>query len=464
MGLLAQFLLSQAKSRIGSSIAANTIEGLQDVGLAQHSRHNHTQFGSGWRGSDHPSFEEGLIGPGSLSVKEKKPSLSFEWLEQGFVRHTPEDFSSSLPWHLLPDAEKLMARTRPRLYPFLEKHWKAATVIGLAGLTLAKPLSIFSGRDDEYNTIEGLRHGGLSQRMRRDMTPFGSGWDPMRALAREAGLSLEKFVAQPHMKLAMASGDVVRELGQGTFGKVHLMESSVKIGEKEHTFQYARKSVFDNSDKMDIFHEVKAQRKLQDLNAPSVYGWSGNQVFMEPIKGVSASSHLRAGKQLPESFISDLEKFIPEMHSRGMAHMDSARDVNRLLGKSGASGEIIPHNMILTPEGRAAVIDYGSTMRPSTRTEVMHQMYNHTKYSTNAEFDMSLVKSLRKNNGRLSDTVIQEFNQKSGSTPIVAPPSAKTMQAKIRTNTQASATQQTAKNMFTVRRGSKSTFRAGSKV
>jgi len=44
------------------------------------------------------------------------------------------------------------------------------------GLYLTKPLSLFSGKDDEYNTIEGLPHGGQAERLRRIHTDFGSGY------------------------------------------------------------------------------------------------------------------------------------------------------------------------------------------------------------------------------------------------------------------------------------------------
>lgn len=468
MGIISEFLVSQAKSRLFTpdfSSSDNQIEGLRHDGVSWRIRRALTDFGSGYQGPKHPSFEEGLIGPGSISPGDKQPNLTFQWLEHGSVRHEAEDFSSSLPYYLLPEAEKIARSTTHRVLPFLERNWKAVSAVGLLGLFAIKPLSLFSGRDDESNTLEGLRHGGLSQRMRRDMTPFGSGWDPMRALAREAGLSLEKFVAQPHMKLAMASGDVLRELGQGTFGKVHLMESSVKIGEKEHTFQYARKSVMEG-DRTEMFHEVKNQRRLQDLNSPSVYGWSGNQIYMEPMEGRGAYAHMRSGQALPESFISDLEKFIPEMHNRGIAHMDMTRDVNRLLSKSGPSGEIVPHNIILTKEGRAGVIDYGMSMRSGSSSKTIHKMYNHTSYSTNAELDMSLVKSLRANKGKLTDSTIQEFNKSGRSTPIVAPPSAKTIRAKVRANTQSIATKKTAKNMFRVGTGrnSRSAFSSTNKV
>jgi len=37
-------------------------------------------------------------------------------------------------------------------------------------------LNYISGKDDAYNTIEGLRHGGLSENIRKDLTDFGSGF------------------------------------------------------------------------------------------------------------------------------------------------------------------------------------------------------------------------------------------------------------------------------------------------
>ncbi len=48
--------------------------------------------------------------------------------------------------------------------------------IGLAALLAVKPLQYFSGKDDHWNSIEGLRHGGMAERKRRELTDFGSGY------------------------------------------------------------------------------------------------------------------------------------------------------------------------------------------------------------------------------------------------------------------------------------------------
>lgn len=55
-------------------------------------------------------------------------------------------------------------------------HW-GKIAIGASALALMalKPGTWFSGKDDEYNVIEGLQHGGEAERMRRLLTDFGSG-------------------------------------------------------------------------------------------------------------------------------------------------------------------------------------------------------------------------------------------------------------------------------------------------
>lgn len=46
--------------------------------------------------------------------------------------------------------------------------------------------AMFSGRDDAHNTVEGLQHGGWAQRMRKLLTPFGSGWNAKKEVALRA--------------------------------------------------------------------------------------------------------------------------------------------------------------------------------------------------------------------------------------------------------------------------------------
>jgi len=50
----------------------------------------------------------------------------------------------------------------------------ASSIIG--GIAGALINNHFSAKDDEYNTIEGMRHGGMAGEMRKENTDFGSGW------------------------------------------------------------------------------------------------------------------------------------------------------------------------------------------------------------------------------------------------------------------------------------------------
>lgn len=77
---------------------------------------------------------------------------------------------------------------------------------GAAALLAVKPGEMFSGKDDEYNTIEGLAHGGYAQMMRKQMTDFGSGW--MRK-ALERGISAER-VASAASKLGTGKSELSR--------------------------------------------------------------------------------------------------------------------------------------------------------------------------------------------------------------------------------------------------------------
>ncbi len=289
----------------------------------------------------------------------------------------------------------------------------AAAAIGLYAL---KPLSWFSGKDDDYNTIEGLKHGGEAQKMRKKMTEFGSGWDKLRALVKQhagdAPGMFEKVTRSPEFTASLASGRVIKSLGEGHFGQVHLMETSVKIGDKMHTIQYARKHSTDSLER--VMGEVKSMSKLQDLNAPSVYGVStiagGKQIYMEAFQGRAAKDIMMEGGTLSKEFITDLEGFLKTSHERGIAHRDLFRDVikfhpsKEIQKELGALGEYIPHNIMVTPEGRAAVFDYG--IQSSASQDALKDMYAQSfagkGFETAAHYDMALVESLKANKGQMT--------------------------------------------------------------
>jgi hypothetical protein len=70
--------------------------------------------------------------------------------------------------------EKIYQEVTGRIGPIGKGALGAMTVAGLGLGVLG--YNLFSGKDNEYNTIEGLSHGGMAERKRRELTDFGSGW------------------------------------------------------------------------------------------------------------------------------------------------------------------------------------------------------------------------------------------------------------------------------------------------
>jgi hypothetical protein len=99
---------------------------------------------------------------------------------------------------------------------------KIGVGVGVLGLVAAQPGTWFSGKDDEYNTIEGLRHGGYAQQMRRVLTDFGSGWI-RKALSQ--GISRESVVKRfaQEMSDVGISGARKQLAGTGIYGLLVLL-------------------------------------------------------------------------------------------------------------------------------------------------------------------------------------------------------------------------------------------------
>jgi hypothetical protein len=344
-----------------------------------------------------------------------------------------------------------------------------------------------SGRDDAYNIIEGLKHGGSAQKMRRAMTPFGSGWDPLRNLIADnlgkAEGTFNKFVNSSEFGNSLASGKVIKTLGQGAQGEAHLMQTTIKIGEKEHPFQYVRKTPLLNT-KQGVLDEAARTHEMSDLNAPNIYGVDKeNRTFMEHFAGESASAFMLKGGTLPEKFVDDLEGFFKASHSRGIAHIDAIRDSadwhSGLQNKGIYSGEYVPHNIIMTPEGRAGVIDFGSAVSPDKkpgmfgagdRLKRSMEGYIGKLLPTAGDLDTELIKGLRRQKGKLSPSlVVPEVEKTISNTQITAASPGKVNNStsdKIRKSAMATAQRSANMNLFENARSggrrSKSTF-AGSK-
>lgn len=177
----------------------------------------------------------------------------------------------------------------------------------------------FSGKDDAYNTIEGLHPGGtgLGAQNIKAYTDFGSGWDPLKAIAKRIFKgekdSFGKMIKSTEFQSALESASIVKELGFGAAGTANLMETSFR-GER---FQFVRKSgmIFDE--------EVKAMKSVQESIGPSVYSSKLGQLDMEFFAGKTigdlSPTELSNFPKLEEEITSAFK----EVHKAGYRHGDT---------------------------------------------------------------------------------------------------------------------------------------------
>lgn len=121
-------------------------------------------------------------------IQEKEDLLVKAWKNLGVKSNIkPEDIISEKQlFHTATDykylkstpSRKVQEKVSTSLLENIKNRWMSLSPRAKLGVGVGLGLSgfMFSGKDDEYNVIEGLRHGGLAQGIRRSHTDFGSGW------------------------------------------------------------------------------------------------------------------------------------------------------------------------------------------------------------------------------------------------------------------------------------------------
>ncbi len=189
---------------------------------------------------------------------------------------------------------------------------------------------------EESNTIPGMRHGGLAEILRKKITSFGSPWDALRNLIKGKE-TFQQMLKSTGFQKALQSAKHVEELGAGQFATVHKMEATFR-GQK---FQFARK-----------IGDVQAQEAetmgmFGEEFAPTVYSTGtkdkARYLDMELIQGKTFGTLAEEGTGVSAEVWKTHLQNIQKVHSAGYVHGD-------------------PHsgNVMLTPEGRVALIDWTS--------------------------------------------------------------------------------------------------------
>jgi tRNA A-37 threonylcarbamoyl transferase component Bud32 len=252
------------------------------------------------------------------------------------------------------------------------KGWKNLAV-GFAGSIIGKNIyNLFSGRDDAYNTIEGLRHGGMAQNIRKTLTEFGSGWDVARAMARKIYKGIDEQAAFDNFRRSNLFKSGIKEalqsdgklLGSGLTADVYSYTAKIKHGisglsedlpfvvkqttDKRLLKEGADKEWIKKIQESTLSAEEQSLSRLGDLNVPSLYGKGEDfglkdAILMEKFQGTT----LKDNVSLEEA--QSLYSTTKEAHKRGVRHTDLWREnIMR----------------VDTPEGsKFGILDYGMANR-----------------------------------------------------------------------------------------------------
>jgi len=235
----------------------------------------------------------------------------------------------------------------------------------------------FSGFDDKYNTIEGLRHGGLAPVLRKILTDFGSGFDALKGVATRLGVTIPNLLRRRGFQKALHQGTIIERIGKGRWSDVYRMQTEYK----GQTFSYVKKQtrplreVFEDPSAVDKpadwllsgFNLKKEARMMKGLEetafAPTVYGLKGDSLYMELMKGTPVAKLLEQGdlKAVRMAEKSMESGAVKELTERGIWNPD-----------------ISPTNTIWNKREKVAhVVDYGLAekrvefMRESTKDMMM---------------------------------------------------------------------------------------------
>lgn len=205
------------------------------------------------------------------------------------------------------------------------------------------------GKDDNFNTIEGLRHQGVAGYFRKHFTDFGSGWDALRSLVR-AGETFEDMIGSSTFQKALKESKTVKRIGEESAkGEVFLMSGNFRGQE----LSFARK--FGKKGSLITESEIAAQKELQNLMSPTVYnsmpGFNDDMAGFIDMELFTGRTFRQMSYNTAVKHQSALESSMLFMHSRNIAH-----------------GDLHPGNVMLvsTPYGKkAGIIDFGATSSAS---------------------------------------------------------------------------------------------------
>lgn len=148
--------------------------------------------------------------------------------------------------------------------------------------------------------------------------------------------------------------ELERRIGSGGMAQVYLARDAV-LGREVAVKILGTESALDASYVERFKREARAAAALNHPNVASIYDWGLSEkddhvpvyyMVMEYVPGQNLSEIMRSRGPLPEAEVLDIASQVAAAlevaHKRGIIHRD-----------------IKPHNVLVTPEGRAKVVDFG---------------------------------------------------------------------------------------------------------
>lgn len=262
--------------------------------------------------------------------------------------------------------------------------------------------NLWHSRND-VPSIEGMRHGGIAEQLRKKYTVFGSKTDRVRQLAKMFGMSFEELVESQGFKEAMAKGIYAGKLGEGSFGVIEKYKSSYR----GHIFSFATKSVHENAEAnlrtfladadkfkgiekaLDLSQEARTLLELRGAPAvPEFYHLTeegGKQrMFMEFLPGKNLE-HV-AGAEISQVEKESLKESLERATSKGIYNPD-----------------LHAGNIMIGPKGEVYLPDWGWT-RSATELATEGRTMEGAKEKMRAK----VVKAFRGQGSEVGDVLAAE--------------------------------------------------------
>jgi len=266
----------------GGDDAYNTIEGLRHGGIAQELRQENTDFGSGWQGlfpGIWRNFKTGVKTYKGTALAASLPGFIYGYhkgKESGKIK--PGSFIAAMAIDMADDALIFGAAEFGKRVPLLEKIRPVLehpitqrAGIGFFGFTAGKLIGeVFekiSGRDDVYNTIQGLHHGGLAQVLRKQNTDFGSGYqgpNPQLNAEYNEAEDVYRFEAFRASKIGLSEAELYKWMTQEDKETSEYVAASASAGTALHQWKQAER------------HGTIPNYKDEILTLNAQYGISGH--------------------------------------------------------------------------------------------------------------------------------------------------------------------------------------------